>query len=178
MPILTEEELRELEADPKTVALAKKLREGSFIPKERFDEVNEKKKQLEEAATRRAEAESRAEKERLVRQSEWEKLASKLEEEKAELARRFDAEKAVADQHRSHLAGAKEKAKAALGSRWLSIYEQASLDDLDKILQANALPPMAVHTGDPGIPKKKSVREMSAAEFRAYAEAVQRGEST
>ena len=164
MPMFTEEELRELEADPKTAAVAKKLREGSFIPKERFDEVNEKKKALEEA-----------EKSRLAKQSELEKLAAKLEEEKAELARQVESEKTIADQHRSYVTNTREKAKAALGPRWLAIYDNASIDDLDKILAQNALPPVSVHTGDPGIPKKKSVREMTTAEFKAYTESVQRG---
>jgi hypothetical protein len=164
MPILTEEELRELEADPKTAAVAKKLREGSFIPKDRFDEVNEKRKQLEEA-----------ENGRLAKQREWEQRAAKLEEEKAELALQVESEKTIADQHRSYVTNTREKAKAALGPRWLSIYENASIEDLDKILTQNALPPVSVHTGDPGIPKKKSVREMTTAEFKAYTESVQRG---
>lgn len=118
MSLLTKEEIDKLKANPETAALGEKLEKTTFIPKERFDEVNEaQKKQAEELKkfqeaeeARKAEIQKAADEKRIA-EGKTKEILSEREKELTEQKRRADEAEAKAKKLEDEKL-ATEKAKA------------------------------------------------------------------
>ena len=125
---------------------AEKLNAGEYVPKARFNEVNQKaidaQKKLDDAST----ANQTAEQERLRKQGEFQTLAEQ-NAKKAEDAQKL-AEQIKKDLEPDAVAyRALQKAKVAelkekMGDLFLPEYEGFSLASLEKLTQNNAIPPV------------------------------------
>jgi flagellin-like hook-associated protein FlgL len=106
--MVTDEELALLEKNPETAAVAKKLREDrdKYIPKSRFDEVNDKKKLAEEALAKKLEDEKKATEAKQLEDGKVKELLStreteleKIRKEKADLEARTKELEAIKTAH-------------------------------------------------------------------------------
>ncbi|MEE9586221.1 MAG: hypothetical protein V3W09_04895 [Nitrososphaerales archaeon] len=195
MSFLTKEELEALKKHADLAAVAKKLEDGQFIPKDRFDEVNKKAKdnadrlkKLEDERTDAAEKErvaaEKLESERLSKAGEWEKLmglervktadeATKRKQAETELA----AEKEVANQHRQYRKERIEVIKTAMGDKWVPEYENFSITSLEKIA-SDAGHKVDTFTKPPSHqkPEPTDYSKMSGADFAKVEEQARRGQ--
>jgi len=135
--LFTPEEIAVLEKDPTTAPLAKKLKEGVFIPKERFDEVNNAKKVAEDALRAINDAKAAEEAEIAKKKGDFEKLTAEQAKKQKELEDSLKSEKAVADQFRTFVADKKKAIKEALGEAYLPEYDSDSfsLASLEKVAE-------------------------------------------
>jgi|ERR1051326_4935187 vacuolar-type H+-ATPase subunit I/STV1 len=133
MSVLSQEEIDLIKKNPDLAAVAKKLEEGSWIPKSRFDEVNTKQKELADQLEKIGAERIAAEKKAMEEQGKFKELAEQRAKDLAEKEAKLKDESAVAEQYRTMLKTKREDVKKALGEKWLPIYDQASLDELQKL---------------------------------------------
>jgi hypothetical protein len=180
MPIVTDEELKILESTPEGAAVAKKLREaGDYIPKSRFDEVNERAKASADALAKYDAEKKAAEDDKARKAGEFEKIESTHKARIAELEKIAADEKKVADEYRTAKQARIDTMKKEFGDAWLPEYESFSIASLDKI-QAQRKPGQPSgkpDAGRPGAPVGgKDWAQMTNAERESMIEAAKRGE--
>jgi len=181
MALLTEEELKAMEANPATAAIAKKLRDaGDFIPKSRFDEVNEERKKHADALAKIEADRKAAEDEAARRAGDFDKLEKERQAKIAELEKQFADEKKVADQFREAQKQRVEKMKKDFGDAWLPEYESFTPSSLDKLEEQRQAAAKMKGTPDSSTPGKvigeKPWAEMTPAERERMVESAKRGE--
>ena len=133
--VLTPEEIATLKANPATAALGEKLEKeaSKWMPRGVFNEVNEEAKKYKAELERIQSERSAAEKRALEEQGKFKELADKRAAELAEIAKNLEAEKSVAEKYRKMEADKRDSLKKTLGDKWLSVYDNATYDDLVKL---------------------------------------------
>lgn len=152
-----------------------------MIPKTRFDEVNNALKESRAQLQKFIDDQKAAEDKRLKEQGEFKTLAEQNAAKAADFEQKLNAEKAQADQFRAFVQKKREAVKAKMGDRWLELYNQAGLEDLEK-LDAQSGQPANVdgRTVNPARPVPKpgdlKVAEMKPDEFQQMVNAAKRGD--
>lgn len=124
--MLTKEEIELLKANPATASLGAKLETEQFIPKSRFDEVNQRAKEATEALNAKIEAEKKAAETSAMEQGKFKELLQKREEElTSERATRATIEKEKASLETK--AKAYEETQANLRKKALDNIKDAEL---------------------------------------------------
>jgi seryl-tRNA synthetase len=184
MPLLSPEALKILmdSKDPAIVAETEKLKkmaDEQFIPKSRFDEVNEKAKTAEQKLAEIELAAQKAEQDRLAKQGEFQKIAqdaqAKLDtitKAKADTEAKLKAEQEIGNQWREDVKNRKEEAKKELEplKLWLPEYETdaVSIKSIELVLNAQREKVGTVTKGAGGTTTGKPFHEMTLAELEAY----------
>ena len=183
MAILTDDERAALEKNPDTAAIAKKLQDmGDYIPKTRFDEVNEERKRHEAALAKIESDRKAADDERARKAGEFEKLDAERNARIAELEKTAANEKAVADQYRAEQRAKVDAFKKDFGDDWLPEYESFSVASLDKIAAQRAA--SRTNRGKPDTGRHasgvagKPFADMTPVEQQQYIDRAKRGEFT
>lgn len=179
MSFLTPDEISKLEANPELAAVAKKLKDGIFVPKERLDEEIQKKKELNDKLAQIEADRQLVEAERMKKAGEFEKLTEAEKLKNAELVKQLNAEKSIADQHRAYVKAKKAAAKEALKDDWLPEYDSDtfSLESLEKVVAKviGANPPATVVTPPGKSAKGKAWNDMTPVEREKYLEEIKAG---
>jgi chromosome segregation ATPase len=79
--MITKEEIEALKANPATAALGEKLEKEQFIPKSRFDEINQKAKEAQAALDAKIEAEKKATESAALEQGKFKELLAERDKE-------------------------------------------------------------------------------------------------
>lgn len=180
-PLLSDDELKAISATPDGAAIAKKLQDmGDFIPKSRFDEVNNRMKEHADALAKIDAERKAADDERARKAGEFEKLDAGYKARIAELEKAHADEKRVADEFRAARQARVDTLKKEFGDDWLPEYESFSIASLDKIAAARVDRSNGKGKPDGGKPGVsyggKSWAEMTPAERERMIQAVKSGE--
>jgi len=177
---ITPEEIAALKANPVTAALGEKLEKEQLIPKARFDEINQKQKELADELDKIKKAREAEDLKTMQEQNKWKELAEKREKDLADAHAKIAAESVLAERERKRTEVKRAEVKQKLGERYLAIYDQADYDDLLKVEEQNEpksnpddSPPGARHLNG-----QKGVWEMTQKEFEQTKADVLSGRST
>jgi colicin import membrane protein len=191
IPVLTAEEIALLKGDPKTAEVAKKLEAEVWLPKKRFDEVNQAKKDAEAAKveaekklTEAQAAQKTREEEEAKKKGDWEALAKAEKEKSEKMAQELATEKKLGDAFRQMREEKMKAAKEEMGEAWDEAYENLSVSAVEKLV-AIYLKSQGKQTKKPdtsreqkveGLEKLKNLDNLTPAEFQKLQDEAIRGE--
>jgi hypothetical protein len=164
MSILTQEELAIVKAA--NAALGAKLETATFIPKERFDEVNTRSKELADQLAKFEADKKQSEDAAALAQGKYKEIAERTAKELADTRTLLETEKKTADEMRAFRKAKTEQIQKDLGDKWQPEYEGLSVASLEKLRETILQTPKANPDGSqPGVRHEaKSLRDMAPAE--------------